>query len=444
MAHGLKVAYVIHRFPHLTETFIMREMYWIRQYGVELHIFSLLSPRPTPVHEQAKELLPFVRYSSFISWDVLKAQFRFLQRSPGRYLLALAKTIWSTYREPGVLLRALTIFPKSVYFAGQMEELGIDHVHAHFVWLEGIAAGIVSDLLGITFTIHPHAFGLFGRNQRNVRRQLEKASRIVTISGYHRAYIAALCPRIDPYEIEVVHYGLETDRFRPTSRQAGAGPVRILSVGRLIEKKGHEYLIDACALLIERGLVIQCDIVGTGPLRRALEARIQQHGLRGRVTLLGALEEARVLELYRRTDIFALPCVVARSGDQDGMPVALIEAMASELPVVSTSVAGIPELVRDGQTGLLVEQRDVSGLADALGRLIADERMRKRLGKQARQTILEGFQIQHSAAKLAAIFRQITEQPLHPSALPLLKSRSVAEDSFSSGGVDDSSSRCTA
>lgn len=407
---SLKVAYILHRFPHLTETFIMREMYWIREYGVELHIFSLLSPRPTSVHGQAKELLPYVRYSPFVSWEVLKAQFCFLWRSPSRYILGLANTISQTYREPRVLLRSLAIFPKSVYFARQIEELGIDHVHAHFVWLEGIAAGIVSDLVGITFGIRPHAFGLFGRNQGNVRSELERASQIVTISRYHRAYIHALCPCIDPDRIEVVYCGLDADRFRPASERAAGGPVRILSVGSLIEKKGHEYLIDACALLAERGLIFQCDIVGAGPLRGALQARIYLHGLGDRVTLLGALEQARVIELHQRADIFALACVVARSGDRDGIPVALTEAMACEVPVVSTSVAGIPELVDEGQTGLLVEERCASGLADALERLIRDQTMRKRLGAQARQRILDGFQIQHSAAKLAAIFRQASER----------------------------------
>ena len=128
------------------------------------------------------------------------------------------------------------------------------------------------------------------------------------------------------------------------------------------------------------------------------------------MTLLGALEEARVLELYRRADIFALACVMAHSGDRDGISVALIEAMACEVPAVSTSVAGIPELVDEGQTGLLVEGRYASGLADALERLIRDQTMRKRMGAQARQRILDGFQIQHSAAKLVAIFRQASER----------------------------------
>jgi glycosyltransferase involved in cell wall biosynthesis len=264
--------------------------------------------------------------------------------------------------------------------------------------------------LGITFTIHPHAFDLFERNQRDVRSELENASKIVTISDYHRAYIAELCPSIVPDDISVVHCGVETDRFSPMSRHRSSGPIRILSVGRLLEKKGLEYLIEACRLLAERGLAFQCQIVGDGPLRNALQARIDQYKLCGRVALLGALEQSQIFELYQTSDIFALPCVIAGNGDRDGIPVALMEAMACELPVVTTPVTGIPELVRDGETGLLVEERDVVGLTNALERLLADETIRKRLGEQARQRILEGFQIQHNTAELAVIFRQISAQ----------------------------------
>src|SRR5688572_3560684 len=117
MKQKLKVAYLLHRFPYITETFIMREMYWIREHDIELYIFSLLNPKREPIHEQARELLPYVRYSSFLSWAVIKAQLHFFWRSPQRYIRALAKTIWQTYREPGVLLRVLILFPKSVYFA---------------------------------------------------------------------------------------------------------------------------------------------------------------------------------------------------------------------------------------------------------------------------------------------------------------------------------------
>jgi len=182
----LKVAYVLHRFPYLTETFIAREMHWIREHGVDLTIFSLMPPKHTFRSRQAEDLVALGRYSPVFSWRVARSQLHFLTRTPLRYLRAFGRLIWQTYREPKVLLLMMSLFPKSVYFAHEMKSLGIDHIHAHFVWIEGIAAGVAKDLLGVTFSIHPHAFGLFSRNQRDVRHELENASHVVTISEYHR------------------------------------------------------------------------------------------------------------------------------------------------------------------------------------------------------------------------------------------------------------------
>jgi len=414
----LRVGFILGRFPSLTETFVMRELHWIRGYDVEVYIFPLLSPKAAPVHKQAIELLPRVRYSPFISVDVARAQIRMIRRSPRRYLIAIAKLICQTYREPGVLLRALAIFPKSVYFACQMEYMGINHVHAQFVWLQGLAAGVVSDLLGITFSIRPHAFDLFMRNQRNVRAQLENATKIITISEYHRHYISALCPQIGFESIDVVHCGVDADRYRHESVRRVIQPLVILSVGSLIEKKGHEYLLEACSLLSERGLDFRCDIVGVGPLKKKFEAHISRLDLRSKVSLLGALDESQVLEAYHRSQIFVLACVRTRRGDQDGIPVALMEAMACELPVITTAVAGIPSLVHQGRTGWLVEERDALGLANALDVLIRDDSLRQQLGERGRRMILERFQIQHTAARLAEIFRQVSG-PLFPNQLPI-------------------------
>jgi glycosyltransferase involved in cell wall biosynthesis len=411
MEPKLKVAYILHRFPYLTETFIMREMYWLRAQGVELEIFSLLPPKHSLIHAEARELLPYAHYSPFWSWDILKAQLHFLRRSPGRYLRALAKAMWQTYREPKVLMLVLGLFPKSVYIARRMEALQVEHVHAHFVWLEGITAGIANDLIGVTFSIHPHAFGLFSRNQRDVRCELENASQVISVSSYHRNYIAKLCPKISPAQVEIVYYGIDPTYFRPAPHQpAASGPVRILSVGRLVEKKGYEYLIDACALLAKREIAFECQIVGDGFLSEALQARIIRHGLHERVTLLGALGQTQILELYQQSDIFALPCVRARDGDQDGLPNVLIEAMACELPVVTTPLTGIPDLVDDGENGFLVKERDVTSLAKALEKLVADEPLRRQLGQQGRQKVLAEFQIEPNAAKMAAIFRRVSRQ----------------------------------
>lgn len=389
----------------------MREMYWVRAYDISLHIFTLFPPDPRhPVHEQTQELIANRRYTPFFSGDVLKAQVHFLKRSPKRYLRALGKAIWHSYREPMVLLRVLALFPKAVCMAQQMEALQIQHIHAHFVWIEGLTAGIITDLLGITFSIHPHAFGLFRRNQHNVRHELENASQIITISTYNQAYIANLSNKIAADEIEIVHCGLEADRLIPRPQSDPETVPRILSVGRLIEKKGHAYLVQACARLAERGVEFDCQIVGDGGLENELQAMIDEHGLQNRVKLLGALGQNEVLRLYHDSDIFALPCVTARNGDRDGIPVVLMEAMACELPVITTPLTGIPDLVQDKETGLFVAERDVSALAEALGCLIADAELRQRLGKQARQTVLQEFEIRGTAKKMATIFRQVVEQ----------------------------------
>jgi colanic acid/amylovoran biosynthesis glycosyltransferase len=403
----LRIAYILGTFPQLTQTFVTREIFWIRSFGVEVQVFSLSRPKSPPVDEQVTELLPFVRYSPILSISVLAAQIYFLVRSPRRYLRALAKVVRFTYREPVILFRALMNFPKSVYFARQMHEFGVDHVHAHFVTLAAISASVVSELLGVTYSIHAHAVGLFQRNLQDVCRQLEDASRVITISSYHRAYIADMSHNLAADEIDVVYCSLETERFRPNPRLNGDGPVRLLSVGRLIEKKGFEYLIDACALLVNSGFEMQCRIAGAGPLQKALQARIDHHGLQGQVTLLGAVEQDHILELYQESDAFVLACVVGKDGNRDGLPVVLVEAMSCGLPVISTPVAGITDLIQPEETGVLVEQRDSVALAEAMKGLIVDENRRKQLGKRARQKVEADFQIQQNAARLATIFGHV-------------------------------------
>jgi glycosyltransferase involved in cell wall biosynthesis len=404
----LRVAYILHRFPYLTETFIMREMYCLHRKHVELHIFSLLPPIHEIVHNEAKYLLARARYSPFMSLEVLAAQLYFLRRSPLRYIRSLAKTIRQTWHEPKTLARALALFPKSVLFARRMQELDIQHAHAHFVWLEGIAAGIAAELIGITFTIHPHAFGLFSRNRSDVRFALENATKVVTVSSYHRNFIDKLCPRIHSKDIAIVHYGVNTQLFRPDPHRAANAPLRILSVGRLVEKKGYEYLIEACGLLRNRGVEFECNIVGGGRQRKVeFQSRIDELGLQRHINLLGALSQDDILELYQTSDVFALACTSASNGDQDGMPNVLIEAMSCALPVVTTPIAGIPDLVVNDENGRLVDARDATALADALEELINQSQLRRRLGDQARRTVIRDYQIEQNAEALAHIFKTV-------------------------------------
>ena len=382
-------------------------MLLLRELGLDVYIFSMLPPHSGPIHRQVQQMMPYVHYSPFLlSGKLILAQLYYVFHSPVKYVSAFARAIWQTYREPLVLLRMLILFPKSVYFARQVQALKVDHIHAHFVWINGIAAQIASDLTGITFSLHPHAFDLFTRDQESVRRQLELASRVVTVSEYHRSYIARLCPRWSPAEIKVVHYGLDPTEFEPGQSRAEDPTVRLVSVGRLEEKKGFEYLIDACALLADRGYSFRCTIIGKGSLRDQLQARIDRHQLQNHVLLLGARDQAAVQDLYRHSDIFVLPCVIAASGDRDGMPNVLLEAMALQLPVVTTSVTGIPELVHDGENGLLVPERNAQALAHGIERLINDPALRLTFGQRGRETVLAGFDIHQTAAQLAQVLQE--------------------------------------
>ncbi len=378
----------------------------MRRQDVDVEIFSLLPPKHTVVHGQVQELLPLTHYSPFFSWPVFMAQLFFLRRSPWRYLKSFGNLIRQTFREPAVLLRAMLLFPKNVYFARLIERKEIDHIHAHFVWIDGLAAGVAHDLLGIPFTIHPHAFGLFGRNQKSVKCELEHASQIVTISEFHRRYIQRLCPDISADHIHVVYCALETHLYQPVPRTNDDGPIQILSVGRMIEKKGFQYLIAACKRLADAGRNFKCVIIGGGTLKTSLQNAIDKFGLQDRVQLVGSLPQEEVLNFYQRSDIFALPCVVAGDGDRDGIPVVLMEAMACEIPVITTPVTGIPDLVQHESTGLLVAERDVDGLTSALEKLISDPNLRQQLGRRGRQIILEKFEIRKNTAKLACDFQR--------------------------------------
>ncbi len=407
---SLGVAYILHRFPYLTETFIAREMFWIQRHGVEVSVFSLMRPRHPAASPEARALAGRAHYSRGLSRRLLQAQARFLRRSPAAYFRALARVVAQTYREPKVLALALALFPKSVLFAAMIEDRGIRHVHANFVWLEALAAGIVRDLIGTTFTINPHAFGLFGRDRVNVRRQLASATHVVTISEFHRSFITDLCPTLSASDVSVVHCGVDTSLMSPRPDRPASAPPRILSVGRWVEKKGHEYLIEACAILRDRGLSFDCQIVlGDDDGCRHVQQLVDRHGLRSHVTLVGALGQDEVLGRYRASEIFALACVVAADGDRDGIPVSLMEAMACELPVVTTGVAGIPELVQDGESGLLIPERDAPALADALECLIRLPELRTRLGRAGRRVVQAGFEAQQTAADMAQVFRRLTD-----------------------------------
>jgi glycosyltransferase involved in cell wall biosynthesis len=240
-----------------------------------------------------------------------------------------------------------------------------------------------------------------------LKDKISCAQFVVTISDYNRQLLHKLWPDLDVSDkVHVIHCGLDPDTFSPPESRQNAHEYTILGVGQLAPRKGFHVLIEACHHLAERGVDFCCHILGEGPERNRLEALIQEYELHKQVQMPGRVYQEEIGSYLNRADVFALPCVTDKSGDQDGIPVVLMEAMATELPTISTNISGIPELITHGQSGLLISSDDAVALADALQQLANDAELRRRLGKTGRETIVNAYNISQSARQMALLFER--------------------------------------
>ena len=286
---------------------------------------------------------------------------------------------------------------------------GISHIHAHWAHTATSIAMHVSELLGVGFSFTGHANDLFV-HRIGLTAKVRRARFVVCISEYHRQFFMTLGG--DPERLPVVYCGIDSDRL--ASDQAGSKPPRprIVSVGRLVEKKGFDDLISACALLRDDGLDFECVIGGSGPLLGELNQSITANHLEDRVFLTGtAVLQEKLPEFLGSATVFALPCVRDKDGDMDGLPQVLIEAMLCGLPVVSTRLVGIPDLVRDGETGLLVAPRDVRGMASAIQQLISSPTLATDLGDRGQAWAREFFSLRETVIRLSDLFNWAAANP---------------------------------
>ncbi len=408
-----KVAYILLRFPALTETFVADEIREIQQQGIRVHLYSLLPPRQESVHPRYERLAQQVSYAPEIySWQLWRPQLSFFIRAPLIYLVSLIRLIRQPYPHAfmSLFLKRMLIFLKAVALAYELKSLSVQVLHTHFAWLSGAATSVISNLLRIPFTVTVHAYDIFALSDL-LCLTAQSASRIIAISEYNKQTVLELCPELDKDSVIVIHCGVGLQFFAPEVRAKQQGPLSILSVGSLIEKKGHAYLIQACQQLKLSGIEFRCAIIGRGPDEENLRQLIQDCELNGRVTLEGALQRDDILAACSRSDIFVLASVVARGGDRDGIPVVLMEALAMQLPVISTQVSGIPELVRHLDTGWLVPQRNAKAIADAIAHLADDNTLRAHLGQNGRVLVEREFNITENAKQLVDVLRDVSKQP---------------------------------
>ncbi|MDH7486517.1 MAG: glycosyltransferase [Anaerolineae bacterium] len=397
----MRIGYVLDLFPSVYQTFVLDEILHLEEAGLEIEIFSLQTPPAgQPQHGRIEHLRAAVHtLPSPIAapGETIRANVALLARSPRRYLGALTLTL----RHPSRIL--LLSFLRGVALGRRLLHRRVQHLHAHFALGANVVAMFAARFAGLPFSFTTHALDLFARPVC-LCPSLRAARFAVTISQYNRNFIAQTCGAELSEKVHVIHAGIDPAAFAVPRRPAGGRP-RLLSVGRLVEKKGHRYLVEALAQLRRAGQDFECIIVGEGPERDRLTRLIEQHGLAGQVHLPGVMPQEDVRQLYAASDLFVLPCIVADDGDRDGIPVSLMEAMASGLSVVSTAISGIPELITCGREGLLVEAGDSASLAAALSRLLGDAAAREEMGQAGREKIAQEFDVRRSAAALAALFR---------------------------------------
>jgi colanic acid/amylovoran biosynthesis glycosyltransferase len=399
------ILYLTTTLPTLTVTFIYREIFQLEARGWQVLACSMNTPRSDRVSQEAQELLSRTLYLDKVSrWRLLGGAFATLLRHPVRAASSLLDAL-RPLELCGMRGAAALMFHfiEAAYLAHAYRKVGLRHIHCHFGSGPASIGMFLARFLQIEFSFVMHGTDEFVIPVA-LTAKLRRCAFAVAISRYMRSYVLDAYGPHFAAKLEVVHCGIPLRRFdsSATSRdeRSTQATCEILSVGQLQPRKGFDTLLAACAELRRRGFAFKCRIVGDGPQRDQLLASVRMHGLETDVLLLGAVKQEHLLAYYRSADLFVLSCAVAANGDRDGIPVALMEAMAMEVPVVSTKVSGIPELIHSMQDGVLVDAGDAAAVADSIVFLTRHPAQARQMALRGRQKVREQFDIEATVEQL--------------------------------------------
>ncbi len=392
MSVAPRVLYVLSQFPCYDEAFLLREIHAVAE-RLDAWIFSLRPSRDPVVHDEARALAARTLSVAFLlSPRIARAHLQLLRLRPRRYLAAVGRLLSGNWRSPEFLLKSLAFLPKAGWLAAWAMENGVTHLHGGWATYPATVALFVSDVTGLPFSFSGHAHDIYV-DTTNLAAKLRRADFVSTCTASNAEHLRSLAPELPEGRIAVVRHGVRLSSFGLSA--PGDGPLSILSVGTLHPHKGFAPLLDALALLAGEGRDFRCTIVGGGPLEAELRGRVARAGLAGRVTLTGALAQRDVLPLYARSSVFVL---MAQPEWHWGVPNVIVEALASGNAVVTTRFGSVEELVRDGETGLLVPPRDPKALAAAISRLADDEALRSRLAAAGRAAVARDYDLERTAS----------------------------------------------
>ncbi|WP_119070340.1 glycosyltransferase family 4 protein [Rubrobacter indicoceani] len=398
----MRAAYVLKRYPRYSETFIVNEILAHEAAGLEVEIFALRPPTDTHFQDAISRVrapVTYIPYSGVRAPDFWRTIDRVADGLPDIFTdLGHAKG------EEG----------RDVYQAVELarivRERELDHIHAHFGTSAAAVARMAARFSGTSYTFTAHAKDIFHESvvHKDLARKLREAATVVTVSDYNLDYLKKEYGD-DARSVVRLYNGLDLEKFFYERSSGPAGTPHIVAVGRMVEKKGFSDLLDAAAILKERGVRFQCSIVGSGELESELLAHRARLGLEDVVRMPGPLPQREVMALLRGASVFAAPCIVGEDGNRDGLPTVLLEAMSLGTPCISTDVTGIPEVVKDGETGEIVPRHDPAALARSIERFVSDVGLRERYARNARKLIERDFDIEKNAAILRRVFESASE-----------------------------------
>lgn len=400
----MRLGIIVSEFPKTTETFILRDLLHFSSRGHQLCIHHISPYRKNEVvHEFARPILAWSRsYPFLFGWTVLDALLTAISRYPVRVVRIIMEIIWAFKFEPIMLAKSLIMIPKCIAIARQLEEWKADHVHAEFAGYPATCAWITSRLNGLPYSVSCRAHDIF-RTQSLLATKLSEATFVRTISKFNQQFLRKRIPTLQDQIFSVIHSSLDTKLIQPLP-PAQNNHFHILYVGALEPKKGVDTLFNALALLQKTLGSWHCELIGSGPESYRLKRMAQDLGLTDQLSFKGSQPFEEVCAAHQRADVLVAPSRIAADGRMEGIPNVVIEALAHQRPVVTTKLSGIPELIKNHETGLLVEPDNPEELANALLYVFTHPDEAATYAEAGRKKIEQEFEITVNADKQLNLF----------------------------------------
>jgi glycosyltransferase involved in cell wall biosynthesis len=418
---------ILKGFPRISETFISNEILLLEKFGFRVHLFSMRHPRESFAHKSVHAIKARVDY---LPQTIIGGFYKFLYHN-GVLALKARRRYWKAVKTAGRRFRRSR---KSATFKHLLQAgyivnkllpgSGVVHMHAHFAHSPSSVAMFVSILSGLDFSFTAHAKDIYTSHPEQLKEKIENARFVVTCTDYNRKYLEKIAPA-DSARLYCIYHGIDVSLFNGRNHHAPPQPpYRLMTVARLVPKKGLPTVYRSLAHLVGQGFDFRHTLIGDGEDREDVLALIKQLGLEDVCEWRGTLDHDRVLEIFQESDLFVLGCQIAGNGDRDGIPNVFMESMAMGVPVVGTAVSAIPELIINEETGLLVPSNDPMAMADAIRRLLADQPLRSRIIRAAKIRVARNFDNHVLARSLVTVYHRMQPklERLDAAAAPLSSS----------------------